>query len=159
MISGRGNAQKPSRNHRACDLHHVAAMLLADQRLNDLTGSILAAAIEVHRVLGPGLLESIYFECVQFELGARGFRFVTQQPIPVVYKSVRLQSMYRVDLIIEDLVVVEIKSVDVLTPVYKSQVLTYLRLTECPAGLLINFNVPRLMDGVKRLVNPRVGVR
>ncbi|OFW17837.1 MAG: GxxExxY protein [Acidobacteria bacterium RIFCSPLOWO2_02_FULL_65_29] len=129
-------------------------MLIDNQRLNDLTGSILSAGIEVHRVLGPGLLESIYIACLQYELATRGLRFVSQQAVPVVYKSVKLDSVYRVDLVVEDLVVVEVKSVDAIAPVHKAQVLTYLKLTGCPAGLLINFNAARLMDGVKRLINP-----
>src|SRR5262245_38363756 len=128
-------------------------MLLDDQRLNDLTGKILACAIEVHRVLGPGLLESVYHSCLHFELGERGLEFVTQQAIPITYKSLKLRAEYRTDLIVEGLVVVEIKSVDALAPLHRSQLLTYLRLSACPAGLLINFNVPKLMDGVKRLIN------
>ena len=130
-------------------------MLIDNQRLNDLTGTILSAAIEVHRILGPGLLESIYVTCLQFELAARGLRFVTQQPIPVVYKSIRLESAYRIDLVVEDRVVVEVKCVEAFAPVHSAQVLTYLNLTGIHAGLLINFNVPKLMDGVKRLINPR----
>jgi len=129
-------------------------MLIDNPRLNDITGSILSAAIEVHRALGPGLLESIYVTCVQYELATRGLRFVSQQAVPVVYKSAKLDSAYRVDLVVEDLVVVEIKCVDAIAPVHKAQVLTYLKLTGCPAGLLINFNAAMLMDGVRRLINP-----
>jgi GxxExxY protein len=131
-----------------------AIMLIDDDSLNQLTGLILAAAIEVHRALGPGLLESIYIECLEYELRARGLGFVRQLNVPIIYKGTRLRSSYRVDLIVEDRVVVEVKSVDVLAPVYKAQVLTYMRVTGKAAGLLINFNVPRLMDGVKRLINP-----
>ena len=130
-------------------------MLAGDQRLNTLTAAIIGAAIEVHRVLGPGLLESIYLACFQFELAERGLRFEGQKPVPVVYKSIRLATMHRIDLLIEASVVVEVKSVDALLPVHQAQVLTYLRLTGCPAGLLINFNVPRLTDGVRRLLNPK----
>lgn len=129
-------------------------MLLDNTRLNSLTSDILGAAIEVHRVLGPGLLESIYQACVQFELANRGLRFIVQQPLPITYKATRLQATYRVDLIVEDLVIVEIKCVDIISPVHKAQVMTYLRLAGIPAGLLINFNVARLMDGVRRLINP-----
>ena len=129
-------------------------MLLDDAALNHLTGMILAAAIEVHRVLGPGLLESIYVECLEHELRSRGLQFVRQLTLPITYKGTRLGSSYRVDLIVEEKVVVKVKSVESLAQVYKAQVLTYLRVTEMPAGLLINFNVPRLMDGVKRLINP-----
>jgi GxxExxY protein len=129
-------------------------MLLDNQPLNGVTREILGAAIEVHRVLGPGLLESIYQTCLQFELGSRGLRFIVQQPVPILYKATRLQVVYRVDLIVEDLVIVEIKCVDVVSPVHRAQVMTYLRLTGIRAGLLINFNVARLIDGVKRLINP-----
>jgi GxxExxY protein len=120
---------------------------------NDITRAVLGAAIEVHRTLGPGLLESAYLQCVQFELASRKLRFVTQRRVPIVYKGTALDASYRIDLIVEDLVVVEVKSVRALEPVHQAQVLTYLRLTECPVGPLINFNVPRLMDGVKRLIN------
>ena|SRR5258705_7120041 len=131
-------------------------MLVEDPQLNELTGRILASAIEVHRVLGAGLFESVYHPCLHFELAERGLRFSTQQLIPIAYKSVRLAAAFRADLIVEDLVIVEIKSVDALAPIHSSQLLTYLRLSERPAGLLVNFNVPKLMDGVKRLINPRV---
>ena len=122
---------------------------------NGVTHEILGAAIEVHRNLGPGLLESTYLPCLRYELAARRLRFVPQPAIPIVYKGIPLDASYRIDLIVEDLVVVEVKSVAGLTPVFDAQLLTYLHLTGCPAGLLINFNVPRLMDGVKRLINPR----
>ena len=133
-------------------------MLLENPRLNEVTSEILGAAIEVHRVLGPGLLESIYQACLQFELASRGLRVIVQQPVPILYKATRLQVVYRVDLIVEDLVIVEIKCVDVVGAVHKAQVMTYLCLTGTPAGLLINFNVARLMDGVKRLINPASNV-
>jgi GxxExxY protein len=129
-------------------------MLIDDLPLNELTGSILSAAIEVHRVLGPGLLESIYHTCLQYELASRNLRFVTQRPLSLTYKGIKLESIYRVDLVVEDLVVVEVKCLDSIAPVHKAQVLTYLRLTGCRAGLLINFNAARLMDGVKRIINP-----
>jgi GxxExxY protein len=121
---------------------------------NHLTGRILAAAIEVHRHLGPGLLESIYQPCLERELASCGLRFVVQRAVPIVYKGASLGASYRIDLIVEDLVVVEVKSVAALDPVHRAQILTYMRLAVCPVGLLINFNVPRLMDGVKRLINP-----
>jgi GxxExxY protein len=104
-------------------------------------------------VLGPGLLESAYQQCLQYELSTNGLRFVTQKAIPIRYKGVSLEASYRIDLIVEDLVVVEVKCVDALQPVHQAQALTYLRLTECPAALLVNFNVPRLMEGVRRLLN------
>jgi GxxExxY protein len=103
------------------------------------------------------LLESIYTPCLQFELTARNLRFVAQRSIPIFYKGMSIAGCYRVDLIVEDLVVVEVKSAVAVLPVHQAQLLTYLSLTGCPVGLLINFNVPRLMDGVKRLLNPRAG--
>ena len=130
-------------------------MLIADKQINELTGSILASAIEVHRVLGPGLLESTYTNCLQLEMSARNIRFALQLPVPLTYKGNRLESIYRVDLVVEETVVVEVKCLDTIAPIHKAQVLTYLRLTGCPAGLLINFNSVRLMEGVKRLINPR----
>jgi GxxExxY protein len=126
--------------------------MLIEAPFNTITGAILSAAIEVHRTLGPGLLESTYAPCLLFELSARKLRFVSQRAIPIVYKGMQLDTSYRVDLIVEDVVVVEIKAA--LSPVHQAQVLTYMKLTDCPAGLLVNFNVPRLMDGVKRLVLP-----
>jgi GxxExxY protein len=130
-------------------------MSIDPNAFNHITGPILGAAIEVHRALGPGLLESTYIPCLHFELKARNLRFVTQQAVPIVYKGMALDAVYRVDLIVESLVVVEVKSVAVMAQVHQAQLLTYLALADCPIGLLINFNVPRLMDGVKRLINPR----
>ena len=122
---------------------------------NELTSEAIAAAIEVHRGLGPGLLESVYLECLRFELTSRKLRFATQVTIPIAYKGLELGAGYRVDLIVEDRLIVEAKSVEHVIPVHKAQVLTYLRLTACPVGVLIKFNVPKLVDGVFRLVNPR----
>ena len=119
----------------------------------DLTQRILGAAIDVHRHLGPGLLESIYQECLVRELAARRLSFVSQQSSSILYKGVRLSGSYRLDLVVENCVVVEIKAVAALAPVHQAQTLTYMRIADCPVGLLINFNVPRLIDGVKRLVN------
>lgn len=134
-------------------------MRVEPSEYSDITGRILSAAIEVHRTPGPGLLESIYMPCLQFELAARQLRFVTQRAIPIVYKELSIEACYRVDLIVEDLVVIEVKSVATLLPVHQAQSLTYMQLTNCPVGLLINFNVARLMDGVKRLINPRSSKR
>jgi len=130
-------------------------MLADDPKLNQLTGSILGAAIQVHRTLGPGLLESIYLACLRIELSFQRLRFVEQQPVPIVFREVRLNSAYRIDLIVEDRVVVEVKSVEALAPLHQAQILTYLKLTGCPAGLLINFNSVRLKDGVRRVLAPR----
>jgi GxxExxY protein len=138
-------------------LHGAFSMRIDPSVFNHITREILAAAIEVHRTLGPGLLESTYLPCLHFELASRKLRFMVQRPIPIIYKGMALDAGYRIDLIVEDLVVVEVKSVAAVAPVHHAQILTYLRLTGCPAGLLINFNVPRLMDGVKRLINPYGG--
>ena len=132
--------------------------MLIEAEFNEVTRLVLAGAIEVHRTLGPGLLESVYAPCLHYRAGGvRKLRFVTQRSIPIIYKGMTLDAGYRVDLIVEDLVVVELKSAATLLPVHQAQVLTYMGLTGCPAGLLINFNVARLMDGVKRLINPARG--
>jgi GxxExxY protein len=127
--------------------------VLIDAPFNQITSRIIAAAIEVHRVLGPGLLESTYATCLAHELAAANIKFVTQRAIPIVYKGVVLDCQYRVDLIVENHAVVEIKSIERLLPVHKAQVITYLRLTNCPVGLLINFTSPKLVDGVVRVLN------
>jgi GxxExxY protein len=129
--------------------------MLADVTFNVITREIIGAGIEVHRALGPGLLESAYIPCLQYELAARRLRFLTERAVPIVYKEITLDTKYRIDLIVEDAVIVEVKAVEQLLQVHQAQVLTYMRLTGCPAGLLINFNVARLIDGVKRLLNPR----
>jgi GxxExxY protein len=134
----------------------TVGLMLIDAPFTPVTHDIIGAAIEVHRALGPGLLESTYIPCLQYELAARKIRFATQRQFPIVYKGIVLDANYRVDLIVEDLVVVEVKSVATLLPVHEAQVLTYLCLSEQPAGLLINFNVPRLVDGVRRVINPKV---
>jgi GxxExxY protein len=119
--------------------------------LNPLTSRIIGAAIEVHKVLGPGLLESIYETALCIELEERGLRYERQVRIPAYYKG-RPLGKYEIDLVVEDLVVVEIKSVSHLTPVFEAQVLTYLRLADKRIGLLINFNSRLLKDGIKRFV-------
>jgi GxxExxY protein len=124
---------------------------------NHITGPILNAAIEVHRTLGAGLLESAYMPCFEYELRMRDLPFESQRVFPVRYKSLDLDRSYRIDLIVANVVVVEVKSIERLLSVHEAQLLTYLRLANCPVGLLINFNVPRLMDGVHRKVNPRAG--
>jgi GxxExxY protein len=133
--------------------------VLIDTPLNNITGQIIGAAIEVHRILGPGLLESTYMPCLQLELATAKLRFVAERAVPILYKGLNLEARYRIDLLVENLVVVEVKSVDRLLPVHQAQVLTYMRLTRCPAGLLVNFNAPRLIDGVKRLIDPQAGDR
>ena len=117
---------------------------------NELTQQIIGAAIEVHRLLGPGLLESAYEECICHELHSRNLKFERQKPIPLVYKEAKLDCGYRLDLLIEGRVVVELKSVDGLGPIHEAIVLTYLKLSGHRVGLLINFNVALLKHGIKR---------
>lgn len=121
--------------------------------LNRITGEIVDAAIHIHRQLGPGLLESVYEAALTYELRKRGWRVETQHPIPVCWEDVRLEIGFRADLVVERLAFVEVKSVDAIAPVHKKQLLTYLRLTDTRVGLLINFNVELLKDGIKRIVN------
>ncbi len=123
------------------------------ERLNAITESIIGAAIQVHRALGPGLLESAYEACLAFELGKRRMRVEQQKPIPLIYEQVKLDCGYRIDLLVEGSVVVEIKSVDALAPIHEAQVITYLKLSGSKLGLLINFNVAVLKDGIHRFVN------
>jgi GxxExxY protein len=118
-----------------------------------LTGEIIGAAIEVHRQLGPGLLESTYGACLCRELEMRNISFECQKPLPLEYKGVRLDCGYRLDLLVAGLVVVEIKSVEALAPIHEAQLLTYLKLTGVKIGLLINFNVVVLKSGIRRLVH------
>ena len=117
----------------------------------DLTEVVIGAA-EVHRVLGPGLLESAYEECLCYELSRRDVRFERQVPSPVVYKEVRLDCGYRIDILVADTVVLELKCVEKILPIHEAQLLTYLRLANKRVGLLSNFNVPVLRDGIKRRV-------
>ena len=117
-----------------------------------LTGRIIAAAIEVHRALGPGLLETAYEECLCHELHLSDLRFERQVRLPVSYKDVQLDCGYRMDIVVERQVVLEIKSVETLLPVHSAQLLTYLKLSGLPTGLLLNFCTPVMKDGIKRLV-------
>jgi GxxExxY protein len=121
--------------------------------LNELSGKVIGAAIEVHRHLGPGLLEAVYESCLCEELALRGIPFERQVMMPVVYRGKALEARYRIDLVVDQLIVVELKSVEALLPVHKAQVLTQLKFTGLQLGLLINFYVPRLVEGVKRVVN------
>jgi GxxExxY protein len=119
----------------------------------ELTKSIIGAAIEVHRILGPGLMESTYEECLCRELGLRGHAFQRQVPLPVTYKGVRLDCGYRLDIVVEDTVILELKAVEEIAPVHEAQLMTYLKLSQKKVGLLINFHVPVLKDGILRRVN------
>ena len=118
----------------------------------ELTGKIVDCAITVHRSLGPGLLESAYEECLQYELSTCGLLTLKQVPMPLVYKEKKLDIGYRIDLMVEDKVIVEVKSVDTLIPVHMAQIMTYLKRSGCRIGLLINFNVPFLKDGIRRII-------
>ncbi|HYM23734.1 MAG TPA: GxxExxY protein [Vicinamibacterales bacterium] len=125
-----------------------------NERLNDLTGQIIGAAVDVHRALGPGLLESAYEGCVAHEFVKRGISFERQKPLPVMYGSVQIDCAYRMDFVVNDEVIVEVKSCERLTAVHEAQLLTYLRLYDRRIGLLFNFNVKWLVDqGLKRFVN------
>ncbi len=121
--------------------------------VNEITEKIIGAAIAVHRALGPGLLESAYEACLAWELSQRGLRFARQKELPVVYHDVRLDCGYRIDFLVEDQVIVELKSVEKLLPIHEAQLLSYLKLAGRKVGLLINFNVKLLKNGVKRLRN------
>ncbi|NPV55208.1 MAG: GxxExxY protein [Anaerolineae bacterium] len=121
--------------------------------LNPITHDVIGAAIEVHRQLGPGLLESIYETCLAEELKLRDIPFVRQVRLPVVYKGIELDSEYRVDMVVDHSVAIEIKAIESLQPVHEAQMLTYLKLGKWKLGLLMNFNVPVMKDGIKRLVS------
>jgi GxxExxY protein len=123
-----------------------------EMELNKITEQVIGAAIEVHRALGPGLLESAYEECLCHELRLRGVAFERQRPLPVEYKGTKLDCGYRLDLLVADVVVVEIKAVESIEPIHEAQLLTYLKLGGWTLGLLINFNVPVLKDGIRRRV-------
>jgi GxxExxY protein len=120
---------------------------------NEVTGVIIDTALDIHRQLGPGLLESVYRKILAYELRKKGLQVREEQPIPVVWDDIRLELGFRADLIVNDLVVVETKSAETIAPVHKKQLLTYLRLTNKRVGLLINFNVALLKDGISRVVN------
>ena len=120
---------------------------------NEISQKIIGAAIEVHKQLGPGLLESTYETCLAYELKQMGLDVKQQQALPVVYKEVKLDAGYRIDLLIENKVIIEIKSVEALADIHTAQLLTYLKLKDLKLGLLINFNSVRVVDGLKRIVN------
>jgi GxxExxY protein len=126
------------------------------ERLNKITENIIGAAIQVHRTLGPGLLESAYMACLVYELRKRGLTAEEQRPVPLVYEEVKLECGYRMDLLVEQSVVVEVKSVEALAPIHEAQVLSYLRLSGCKLALLINFNVTVLKDGIRRFINGKI---
>lgn len=117
---------------------------------NEITEKIIGCAIEVHKQLGPGLLESAYEECLAYELNNLGLKIERQKAVPVVYKNIKLDCGYRLDILVEDLVIIELKTVDILNPVHEAQILTYMKFARKNIGLLINFNVTLLKNGLKR---------
>ncbi|MFH1896741.1 MAG: GxxExxY protein [Candidatus Desantisbacteria bacterium] len=121
--------------------------------INQITEKIIGAAIEIHRTLGPGLLESAYEECLCYELSMAGLHFRRQVELPVIYKGIKLDCGYRMDILIEEKVVAELKTVEKLLPIHEAQLLTYLKMMDKRIGLLINFNVSVLKDGIKRIAH------
>ena len=121
--------------------------------LNKFSSKIIGAAIEVHKTLGPGLLESSYEECLCYELGLRGILFERQKSLPIVYKDKHLESGYRIDVVVENSILLELKAVEKIEPIHKAQILTYLKLSNIQLGLLLNFNVPVMKEGLIRVVN------
>lgn len=120
---------------------------------NQITEKIIGCAIKVHSTLGPGLLESVYQQCLFYELKKTGLRVEKEKPLPVFYEEVVLDCGYRLDLVVESRVIVELKSVESLSDIHLAQMLTYLKLSGCEIGLLINFNVTQLIKGIKRVIN------
>ncbi len=123
------------------------------ETLNRLTSIIIAAAIEIHRTLGPGLLEGAYLACLCYDLKMAGLRFDVQKALPLVYRGVKIQCAYRADLVVEESVIVEVKALDTIAAIHMRQLYTYLRLAGCPVGLVLNFAAPTMRAGIKRVVN------
>ena len=117
-----------------------------------LTEPVIQAAIEVHKNLGPGLLESTYEQCLAHELQLKGIHFKSQLPLPVEYKGIQLDTGYRIDLLIEDSLIIELKSVEKILPIHEAQILTYIKLAKVKIGLLINFNVLKVKEGIRRFI-------
>ena len=118
--------------------------------INKITEIIIGCAIDVHKILGPGLLESAYEECLHYEIIQANLKVERQVPVPVIYKEIKLEYGYRIDLLVENSVIIELKSVDSIIPVHEAQLLTYMKFAQKPLGLLINFNVTLLKNGIKR---------
>ena len=122
------------------------------EKLNQITYEIIGAAYKVHSELGPGLLESAYEVCLEYELLKKGFKVERQKPLPVIYEDVKLDAGYRIDLLVEDAVIVELKAVEEIAPIHQAQIMTYLKLSELKLGLLMNFNVTDMKKGIKRII-------
>lgn len=135
--------------------HRVSREQQREQRImiNDLTSTVIESAIKIHKALGPGLLESAYKECLAYELIKKGLFVEKEKAVPLIYEEVKLECGYRLDLMINNELILEIKSVDAVADIHIAQVLTYMKLMNRKYGLLINFNVPLLKDGLKRLIN------
>ncbi len=144
----------PMTHHRGTEDTEKTASRLGEERYvhKQLTERIIGAAIEVHRALGPGLLESVYEECLADEFQHSGIQFTRQLELPIEYKGRRLDAGYRLDFLIDDTVIIELKSVEKIMPIHEAQLLTYLRLAKKRVGLLMNFNVPHLRDGLVRRI-------
>lgn len=122
--------------------------------VDELTGEIISAAMKVHTALGPGLLESAYQRCLLYELHQRGLQAIGEVQLPVIYEGTRIDAGYRLDILVEDTVIVEVKSVAALADIHSAQLITYLKLSNKPVGLLLNFNVTSLKNGIRRLAGP-----
>jgi GxxExxY protein len=128
---------------------------ISTAEINRITSSIIDCAIRVHRDIGPGLLEKAYYGCLCFELHTARLPFETQKALPLVYRGVNIDCAYRADLVVDGLVIVEIKAINGLAPIHKRQLLTYLRIADCPLGLLLDFGGETMKAGIKRVVNDR----
>ena len=122
------------------------------EKLNQITYEIIGAAYKVHSILGPGLLESAYEVCLEYELLKKGFKVERQKPLPVLYEDIKLDAGYRIDLLVEDAVIVELKAVEEIAPIHQAQLMTYLKLSDRKLGLLMNFNVTDMKKGIKRII-------
>jgi GxxExxY protein len=138
-------------NHRDTETQRETQRGPIPDAVNEVSGVVVDAAFQVHQTLGPGLLESVYEQCLEHELATRGFEVKRQVQVPLVYKEVRLDCGFRIDLLVNDEVVVEIKAVDVVLPIHLAQILTYLKITDHRVGLLINFNQTKIKNGIHRL--------
>lgn len=130
----------------------MGVLLPIPARLNEIGTIVVDSCYTVHSLLGPGLLESVYALCLAEEIKSRALRVQSQQPVPVVYKGIQLEGGFRLDLLVENQVIVELKAVDIMLPVFEAQLLTYLKLSGRRLGYLVNFNVPLIRDGIKRMV-------
>jgi len=119
---------------------------------NKISGEIVDSCLKIHRALGPGLLEKVYEECLFYELNQRGISYQKQKTLPVCYEKLIVENAFRLDLLVKDRIIVELKRIELVLPIHEAQILTYMKLTKIPLGLLINFNVPLIKDGIKRFV-------